>query len=75
VHYKVALERVTAHKTLGVIVKSIKTEAKNGTFGDFEVDVDSISGSAHQDGQSKFYIIILFSKLIKLLELTYTIEF
>ena len=75
--YKVAVERETSSKTLGKIVESIKTdvEAQNGTFGDFKVDVDSISGSAHQDGQSKFYIIIFFSKLIKLLKLIYTNKF
>ena len=63
--YKVAVDKKTASNTLGKIVESIKTDVKaqNGTFGDFTVDVDSISGSAHQDGQSHFYIIIFLANL------------
>ena len=42
--YKVVVEKNEATQTLGAIVDSIKSEAKSGSFGNYEVDVTSVSG-------------------------------
>ena len=44
VDYKVVVEKNQATQTLGAIVDSIKTEANSGSFGNYEVDVTSVSG-------------------------------
>lgn len=45
VDYKVAVNKDKATQTLGTIVNSIKTEAENGSFGNYNVDVASISAT------------------------------
>ena len=45
VDYKVAVLKGNATKTLGAIVDSIKTEGRGGTFGNYNVDVASVSGA------------------------------
>ena len=42
--YKVVVAKNQATQTLGAIVDSIKTEAHSGSFGNFDVDVTSVSG-------------------------------
>ena len=45
VDYKVAVVIDKATKTLQSILDTIKSEGRNGTFGDHEVDVDSVTGA------------------------------
>ena len=45
VDYKVAVAIDKATQTLKTILDTIKSEGKNGTFGNHEVDVDSVTGA------------------------------
>ena len=47
VDYKVVVAKNEATQTLGAIVDSIKTEANNGSFGNYKVDVTSVKGEGN----------------------------